>query len=107
RGIIRIKNGVVVRQLILEYPRLRASVSLKGTVAVKVVGRKIQEDGNVRPERLDQFELKAAQFGDNVGAFIERINYTDERRADVAGKHCTQSCACENVSDQCRGGGLT
>ena len=58
--VVGIQDGRVKFGLLPENARFRSSVSFDGFVAVEVVGRKIQKNGDVRAKSVRQFQLKAA-----------------------------------------------
>jgi hypothetical protein len=73
----------VVGALVLEDPELRRAVVLEARVAVEVVGREVEQDGDARPKRVDVLELKARELADDPRVLGERAVQARERVADV------------------------
>src|SRR6185369_10342164 len=51
--VIEIQHSEIVRRLVFENTRLGRSVVLHRTMAIEVIGRDIQNDGDLRTEGLD------------------------------------------------------
>ena len=78
-------DGDVVRALVLEDAELRGAVGLEVAVAVEVVGRQVEEDGDLGPERLDVLELEARELAHDPRVFGDCAVEAGERTADVPG----------------------
>src|SRR5271163_2170990 len=103
--IIRVQNRGIVFGLILKNPGFRGAVICQGVMAIEMVRSEIQKYADVRAERVDEFKLKAAQFGDRESIVARLIDTADQRRTDVSRKQCWKSRGLQNVSDErsCRG----
>ena len=61
-GVVDAQHGGVARALALEHAQLGRRVGLERPVAVEVVGRHVEQHGDVGAEALDAFELKAREL---------------------------------------------
>ena len=57
--VVGVEDCEIVRLLILEDSGLRINIICEGLVAVKVIGRDVQYDGDSRPKADDRLQLKA------------------------------------------------
>ena len=71
-----------------------------------MVGRKVQDGGDVRTEGLDGFELKAGDFEHDPGIGRRVIDKADGGRADVAADQGLAAAGGDDFAGEAGGGGL-
>ena len=83
-----------------------AGVVLEGAVAIEVVGRDVEDDGDLGMKLLGGFELEAGDFEDRPGFGGAFVDEGDDGDADVAADERVESGCFEDLADQRRGGGF-
>ena len=104
--IVGVENAEVVLVLLGEDALLGESVVLEGAVAIEVVGRDVEDDGDCGMELLGGFELEAGDFEDGPGVVGAVVDQRDDRDADVAADQRGQAGLLQDFADQRGGGGL-
>jgi hypothetical protein len=66
-GIVSIQDGEVFPLLVLKNARLRVRVRLESAVAVEVIRRDVEHDGNFWTKGLDCLQLEARHFQNYYG----------------------------------------
>ncbi len=105
-GIVSVQDRVILRRLVLEDPRLGQHVGVEAVVAVEMVGRDVEDDGDFGMEALDALELEAGDLQHVVGVRGRIRNQRDGGRADVAAHQHLVSAHADDFAGQRRGGGL-
>src|SRR5690242_19271157 len=105
-GVIGVQHGKIAGLLVFENARFGRGIGVHGAVAVEMIGSVIQEHADVGTEGGDEFELKAAEFGDGPGALGGGFDAGNQGRADVAGEQSGETRAAQNVFDERGRGGL-
>ena len=82
--IVSVQNGEIVRLLVFENARFGVDVIRESLVAVEMVGRDVEDDGDARTKVDDGLQLKAGDFENDPGFGRGLIDKSDGRRADVA-----------------------
>ena len=104
--VVGVEHHEVVCVLRGEDALLGERVVLESAVAVEMVGRDVEDDGDVGVELLSAFELKAGDFEDGpgvVGAFVDEGH---DGHADVAADQRGKSGFLEDFAEQRGGGGF-
>src|SRR5208337_4178451 len=87
-------------------PLLGADVILKAAVAIQVVGRDVEDDGDRGMELNRAFELEAGDFKNRPGFVGAGIDERNNRDADVAANQRGDAGRLKNLAQQGGGGGL-
>ena len=66
--IVEVHHGEVVRRLRGEDARLGRRVAVEAVVAIEVIGRDVEQDGDARVERLHRLQLEARHLDDAEAA---------------------------------------
>jgi hypothetical protein len=106
QGIVGVEHGKILLPLVLKDPALGLAVGLEAGITVQVVLGDIQEDGNLRPELLDPFQLVAAELDHRPFLFLETGHEANQRVADVSAHKSPLPPVMEHRSDHRGGGGL-
>ena len=105
-GIFRPIDESIVRRLVARDAELGIDVVLElKIVAVQVVRRYIEQDGDVRLEIVHVVELERTQF-DDVVVMLLAGDLQGERVADIAGEADVEACVAEDIVDKGGGRGL-
>src|SRR6185369_862558 len=81
--VIEIQHSEIVRRLVFENTRLGRSVVLHRTMAIEVIGRDIQNDGDLRTEGLDRFQLKTRNLKHNPSLGRRLVGEADRRGPNI------------------------
>src|ERR1700719_3231266 len=84
----------------LENPGLGSGIGAECLVAIEMVRSQVQQNGNIRSERFDQLELKAAQFRNRDGAFVTLPNRCNQWRPDVPCERARKLRVTQNVMNK-------
>ena len=85
---------------------LAQGVVFKAAVAVEVVGRDVEDDGDGGVELLSRFELEAGDFEDGPGGVGGFVDEGDDGHADVAADEGGNAGLLQDFAEQRGGGGL-
>ncbi len=105
-GIVGVEHGVIAGALGLEEPALGGGVVFESVVAVQVILRDVQRQGNVRAKFGDGLQLEAGEFQHVPPIVGRRIDHGGDRNADVAAHLHGDAGLAQDVPDQAGGGGL-
>jgi len=105
--VVGVENGEVLGRLILEDTFLRRDVILHRTVTVEMIGRDVQNCGNMRAERLNRLQLKAGNLQHHPGICRGLFNKSDRWRADVSAHQRLASAGGDDLSGERRRSGLS
>jgi hypothetical protein len=75
----------VLGGLALEHPQLDVRVGFERSVAVEMVGLEVEEDADLRLERLDVLELKRGELADDPRIVADGADERGQRHPDVPG----------------------
>ena len=100
-----IGDGGVAGGLHGKQARLGGRIGFERAMAVEMVGRDVEQDGDVAIEAEGQVDLVAAEFEDINAVFRERLLRQDGQ-ADVAAEAGVAAGVGENMVDESGGGGF-
>ena len=92
--------------LLGEDALLGERVVFEGAVAVEVVGRDVEDDGDVGMELFSGFELEAGDFEDRPGVVGRFVDEGDDGHANVAADQRGNAGLLEDFAEQRGGGGF-
>ena len=95
----RVHDRGVARLLVAEDAVLRRGVRVEVRIAIHVIGRDVQQQRDVRAERVDGLELERREL-EHVRARPLEIDGGDQRLADVAGDDRLPSGDFEDLADE-------
>ena len=104
--IVGVENAVVVLVLRCKDALFGEGVVFEGAVAVEVVGRDVEDDGDGGVELLSGFKLEAGDFEDGPGGVGAFVDEGDDGDADVAADEGGEAGLLEDFAEQRRGGGF-
>ena len=99
-GIVGIQHREIFRLLVLKNARLRVRVGLECAVAVEVVRRDVEHDGNFWTKGLDRLQLEARYFQNHYGVGFGPLDQRDCRCADIAADHGREATRRDNFTRQ-------
>ncbi len=106
-GIVGVHHGRIFGALILENSLFRPGVGFERGVTVEVIGRQVEQRGNVGTEMIgDGLELKAGNLGHGDRVVPGLIHQRNERRAHVSADQHAAAGFAQDVAREQRGGGL-
>ncbi len=105
-NVVGVQDAAVVLVLLGEDALFGQRVVFEGAVAIEVVGRDVEDDGDLRMELLGGFKLEAGDF-ENVPGGVGRVfNEGDDGNADVAADLRGDSGFLKNFAEERGRGGL-
>ena len=105
-GIVGIQDREILRLLILKDARLGVGVGLESAVAVEVVGRDVEHDGNFWTKCLNRLQLETRYFQHHDGVRLRLLDQGDCRSADIAADRGRKAARRDNFTRQGCGRGL-
>ena len=104
--VVGVQHHEVVRVLRGKDALLGQRVVLESAVAVEVVGRDVEDDGDVGMELLRAFELKAGNLEHRPGLVGALVDEGHDRHADVAADQGGNAGLFQDFAEQRGGGGF-
>ncbi len=102
-GVIDADHSVVLGPLALEDTALGGDVSFHAAMAVQMVGRDVQEHGDVEAGRGHQFELVGGHL-EHIDAALSQRRQGQRRRAEIGAHLGALARAAQQMADKCGGG---
>src|SRR5207249_655352 len=98
--IISVQDCEIFRLLVFEDAGFSVDVSVKARMAIQMVRSDVENDSDLRAERLNGFQLEAGDFQNDNRIFGSFVGERNCRGADIAAHESRKSAGSHNVSGE-------